>query len=292
MPRHNFRLPDPDKSQARWGVASTLIHAAVAAILVSLVGHSVVTRTTIRFIDLGAPTGTRQSAVPAFVNGPPAARATAPARDPSPSDRVRVIPRVDIVPEVAPIGLPDRRFSDYDPILGRTPLVGLDYGDGRFWVAPLEARLGLIGDSSNPLTHAEKVDSALKARILAFIDTMPPDGFRTADIPRWTRDIDGKTWGVDEKWVYLGDLKIPSAILALIPAPQGNYYQAKDAQALAAVREQIIYSARIADNKADFNRYVKEIRKRKDAEREARKRAKLIVEEIAKKPAKRDTVIP
>ncbi len=291
MPRRSFRLPDPDKSQARWGVASTLIHAVVAAILVSWVGHSVVTRTTIRFIDLGAPTGTRQSAVPVFADGPPSAPAVAPAREPSPSGAVRVVPRVDIVPEVAPIGVPDRRFSDYDPILGRTPLVGLEYGDGRFWVGPLDARLGLSG-SSDPLTHAEKVDSALKARILAFIDTLPPDGFRTADIPKWTRDIDGKTWGVDEKWVYLGDLKIPSAILALIPAPQGNYYQAKDAQALAAVREQIIYSARVADNRADFNRYVKEIRKRKDAEREARKRAKLIVEEIAKKPAKRDTIIP
>ncbi|MFQ5705582.1 MAG: hypothetical protein ACE5HT_16380 [Gemmatimonadales bacterium] len=293
MPQHRFRLPDRDRSQARWGVVSILVHGLLAVFLLTLVGGRVATRKTVRYIDLGVPSGARQVALPSLGDGPPSVPlASRPAPEPSPSSDARVLPRVDIAPEVAPIGVSPPKFSDYDPVLGMTPRIGLDQGDGRFWVRPLDARLGITG-ASDPLTHAAKVDSAVTARILAFIDTMPPDSFAAAKIPKWmATDENGKTWGVDGNWVYLGDFKIPSAILALIPAPQGNYYQAKDAEALARVREQIIYSARVANNRADFKKYVKEIRKRKDAEREARKKARKLAEEAAKKPAKKDTIKP
>jgi hypothetical protein len=84
-------------------------------------------------------------------------------------------------------------------------------------------------------------------------------------------EIDGQKWGVDGAWIYLGGLKIPSAILALIPLPQGNYDANKRNAELQRIREDIMQAARRAESMEQFKRYVKETRERKDAEREARK---------------------
>jgi hypothetical protein len=108
---------------------------------------------------------------------------------------------------------------------------------------------------------------------------MPRDSFALPAPPRWTTEIDGNTWGVDGSWIYLGDFKIPTALLALLPLPQGNYERAQDAANLQRMREEIIDAARRAETASDFRRYVGEVRKRRDAEREREK-------------ARRDTVIP
>jgi hypothetical protein len=103
-----------------------------------------------------------------------------------------------------------------------------------------------------------------------------------------TETEDGKTWGVDPSWIYLGDFKLPSFILALIPLPQGNYELAQKEAELMRIREEIIRAARQAETNADFRRYVNETRKRKDAEREARK----LAGEAARKGVKKDTIKP
>jgi hypothetical protein len=90
---------------------------------------------------------------------------------------------------------------------------------------------------------------ALRERMKAYIDTMPRDSFALPPPPRWTTEIGDDQWGIDGQWIYLGDFKIPTALLALIPLPQGNYDQAQAA--------------------AEFRNYVEELRKRRAAEREA-----------------------
>jgi hypothetical protein len=116
------------------------------------------------------------------------------------------------------------------------------------------------------------VDSAVRAKLLAFIDTIPADSFATPRVSPWVTEINGQKWGVDGSWVYLGGLKLPTILLALLPLPQGNYQQAREAQELQRIREQIIQAAWQAETNADFRRYVKEIRERKDREREEARR--------------------
>ncbi len=83
---------------------------------------------------------------------------------------------------------------------------------------------------------------------------------------------------------------MPSAILALLPLPQGNYDRAKEEAQLMRIREDIIRAARQAETNADFRRYVKEIRERKDAERAERLRREKAIADLAKKPATKDTI--
>jgi hypothetical protein len=125
-----------------------------------------------------------------------------------------------------------------------------------------------------------QLDSAVTARLTAFLDTLPRDSFTRDPAPAWTTQIAGQTWGMDGKWIYLGPLKLPAALLALLPFPQGNIDQSRAANELLRYRDDIMQAARRAETAAEFKKYVNELRKRKDAEREARRKLA------------RDTIIP
>jgi hypothetical protein len=154
--------------------------------------------------------------------------------------------------------------------------IGPDYGDGRLWVRADDAEGGRvparIAMDSMPV-HVAKVDSALAAQIRTYLDTVPPDSFATRAAPKWTTEIAGRTWGIDGKWIYLGGLKLPTALLAALPIPAsaaGNYDgQQREAQ-IGAMRRDIMESAARAANAVEFNRYVKELRQRKESERSVR----------------------
>jgi hypothetical protein len=163
----------------------------------------------------------------------------------------------------AGVGAPGRR------------LLGARFGDGRLWVRPWDAIAAAVAgagrDTIGAATHVALLDSAITARIHAFLDTLSPDSFATPSPPTWKTDINGQTWGIDGKWIYLGGLKLPTAVLALLPIPQGNYDAAKRDAELQRIREDILRAARRAEDAAQFRKYVEETRKRRDAEREAKK---------------------
>jgi hypothetical protein len=156
-------------------------------------------------------------------------------------------------------------------------LLGARLGDGRVWVRPGDAIAAAIAgarfDTLSPAAHARLLDSVIAARVTAFLREMPRDSFAAPPPPDWVTEIDGQKWGLDGSWIYLGGLKLPSAILALIPMPAGgtNFDANKRAQELQRIREDIMQAARRAQSLEEFRRYVKETRERKDAEREARK---------------------
>lgn len=167
--------------------------------------------------------------------------------------------------------------------------LGPAYGDGRLWVPPIDVvALGRVlptapGGGGGGVTPGPRaLDSIVTRRLMAFLDTMPPDSFALPEAPKWTTEINGKTWGIDGRWIYLGDLKLPAALLALLPIPEGgyNYDQARAARDLQRMREDIMQAAQRAATTEEFNRYVKELRERKDREREEKRRVR------------RDTIIP
>lgn len=290
--RHSFRLPDPKPPQPGWGVASAVVHAAVIGLFVLATGGAVVRSVAVRFIDIsdaGSATGRQRemrldarvapSVTPTDVAEPAAARADSSA-----------LPTYISAPRVVPIGVPPRELSRHDAVIGEAPVLRPSYGSGSVWVGPLEGRLGVTGPSPDPATHVARVDSAVRARIVALIDTMPPDSFGVATSPDWLTEIDGKKWGTDGSWIYLGDVRLPAAVLALLgflPLPQGNYEMMKQERELARVRDQIMRQAQQMETNSDIRRYIQEIRKRRDREREeARQRA------LAEAQAKRDSIKP
>lgn len=290
MRERSFKLPDAERPQPGWGIASVVVHVLVIALLVGTVGGTVIK--TVTFVELGYEDGGRRElqlppySVPTGVAEPSAGVA-------SETNATPATPEVVYSPHVVPIvGNPPKpkSLAEYNPVLGTAPTIGVPRGTGRVWVSPLEGRLGIVERSPDVATHVARVDSAVRAKILAFLDTLPADSFATPPlVTSWvTETEDGKTWGVDPSWIYLGDFKLPSFILALIPLPQGNYELAQQEAELMRIREEIIWAARQAQTNADFRHYVNETRKRKDAEREARRQAEV----AAKKGVKKDTIIP
>ncbi len=266
-----FQLPGAKRAHPGWGLASIAAHAVLVALLAGTVGTTVIATRSEEpeYIYIAGP---REHSMPGRTAPVPDAEAQAQATEavPIPADTGRAVGAATYyAPRVVPVGLPPKRIARIDPVLGTDTRIGsAGYGTGRLWVGPFEAQLGVMGPSSDRSTHAARVDSAVRAKLLAFIDTIPADSFATPQINPWVTEINGQKWGVDGSWVYLGGLKLPTILLALLPLPQGNYQQAREAQELQRIREQIMQAAWQAETNADFRRYVKEIRERKDRERE------------------------
>jgi hypothetical protein len=87
-------------------------------------------------------------------------------------------------------------------------------------------------------------------------------------MPEWTTNVAGSKFGLDSKFIYIAGLKIPAAVLALLPLPQGNIDQARAYNHLMDLRADIERAARRADNMEEFKRVIGEIRDRKQRERD------------------------
>ena len=153
---------------------------------------------------------------------------------------------------------------------GRDPVyrIGPKVGEGKLWVQPLPAPPKEIARAL-ARTHFELVDSAVSAIVQAYIDSVlnapAPPGSKA---PSWTTQVFGKTFGLDSKYIYLGGLKIPTAILALLPINEGTNVDLNNARRLNAIREDLQYAAARAQTMDDFKRAVREIRQERERQRE------------------------
>ena len=159
------------------------------------------------------------------------------------------------------------------PQPGSGPLIGgggpargvqPSYVDGRVWpgAAPLETA---------PKTWAERLDSSLVAGIGAANDSAALYAGTGRAPGDWTFERGGQKWGVDQKFIRLGPVKIPTAVLGALPLNvQQNPIVAERERAFALMREDIQYHARRSMNEDEFRKAVQRIRERKDRERRER----------------------
>jgi hypothetical protein len=139
------------------------------------------------------------------------------------------------------------------------------YGTGELWVPPMYLPPG----GGRPI----RMDSVVAARMLALADSIdrhpPADPNANPYVSRgWTFRRNGKTYGWDASGLHLGDFTIPNVVLALLSMPQGNIDQARANTALMAMRADILRAAARAQAEADFRQAVREIRARKQKERD------------------------
>ena len=122
-------------------------------------------------------------------------------------------------------------------------------------------------------THAELTDSAVKALINHYLDSLAalPNGGKVLP-PSWKATIGGQEFGLDGAYVTVAGLKIPALLLGLIPLPVGG----NESEALdnAGWMRQQDYDLAMPRNAiaADQQAEIKAIRKRKAAEQELRRR--------------------
>jgi hypothetical protein len=144
------------------------------------------------------------------------------------------------------------------------------FGDERVWPSP-----GPF--SPVPKTHAERVDSTVKAAFGIYEDSARRAAANAPRVPGdWTvPGKDGEKWGWDPVGVRLGKITIPNALLALLPInnTQGNPVAMERVRADALVRRDIQFHANRPISDDEFDKAIKRIRDRKDRERDEQRAA-------------------
>lgn len=167
---------------------------------------------------------------------------------------------------------------------GSGPLVGSGgpakgirptYTDPRVWAAP--------GDLvAAPKSAKEKMDSAIASIVAPYNDSIAAAaGARQPG--DWTFEKGGRKYGIDPKWIRLGKVSIPTAVLALLPMnTQANPTMSERNKLQNQLHADIFWNAQRGMNEADFKKAVKSIRERKEREKaDAEKKARQAQEPAA-----------
>ena len=160
----------------------------------------------------------------------------------------------------------------------RTPAgrIGPALGDGRLWVRPLPLPPKALAQRLHP-SHIELVDSAVTAIVQQYLDSIAREpGADQVKLPDWTTRIAGSKFGLDSRNIYIAGLKIPAAVLALLPIPAGGNQQSALDHNGQWIAEDLRRAAQRANTLDDFKRAVRELRaekqRQKDLERAQRER--------------------
>lgn len=180
-----------------------------------------------------------------------------------------------VAPATVPDGVPaSPTASQPAPVTGTGPLVGgggptrgvrPSYTGPRVWSPP---RTRMI---TAPRTTREVIDDAIRADIGRITDSVVALGPQRNPTD-WTIERNGRKWGVDEKFIRLGPVSIPTAVLALLPInAQANPVTMARERQLNYMNRDIAYHAQRAINENEFKTAVRNLRIRKERERAQQK---------------------
>jgi hypothetical protein len=185
--------------------------------------------------------------------------------------------RAVVVPETPVATLPEPTQPPAEADTGtaraeppREPIgiIGPGLAAGRLWVRPLPLPPKELAKRLSK-DHVELVDSAVTAIVQGYLDSIAADpASRKVGLPSWTKEIAGKKFGIDGKSIYIAGLKIPAAVLALLPISGGNIDQNRAYNHLMDLRTDLQYAAQRSANLDEFKEMIKEMRIRKERERE------------------------
>jgi hypothetical protein len=168
---------------------------------------------------------------------------------------------------------PERVDTGTAPVAPRTPAVigriGPDLAEGRLWVRPLPLPPKELAERLTGKKHVELVDSAVTAIVQGYLDSIATDpASRKTGLPSWTTNVAGTKFGLDSSNIYIAGLKIPAAVLALLPIPAGNIDQNRAYNHLMAMRADLQYAAQRSQNLQEFKDMLRDMRLRKEREEE------------------------
>jgi hypothetical protein len=143
------------------------------------------------------------------------------------------------------------------PTRGVTP----QFIDPRLWAPTGPA-------PAKPKTSTERLDSTIASRVQHVEDSLNAIGPQRAPGDWTVKGKDGKQYGIDQKYIHLGNFSIPTALLALLPLNvQGNPATYGESKRIGAMRADIIEQEARSARDEDFNAAVKELRQRTQKER-------------------------
>ncbi len=182
----------------------------------------------------------------------------------------------DTTPPVpAPIGKADTTLAASPVTVGPHIVSPPEVGDGRLWVLPRPALPAVVADAL--YAPKEQRDTVVVRRLRAMVDSLNViinQEQRASRRPTWTTEVAGKMFGIDSQYIHVAGIKIPTAALAFLPIslPQGNYDEQMRARQLDEMRQDLMQAARRTETLQLFKQYVRELRARRQEERDAARR--------------------
>jgi hypothetical protein len=263
-----FRLPG--RARVPWWpwLLAIVVHVPIVFILVErrlapappyFGAHDIIMSDSARAVPMPYPRAPRSAA--------PVVHAPAPAS-------------LAVAPRVTPVVRPTTEFAGaIPPVRVDSPPTGAAaslqprYGNGRLWVAPMVASPREVARTLTGKTDKQLNDSIVTAMVQAYLDAMAKEQAESPTaLPSWTTKIGGKTVGIDPKWIYLGPLKIPTILLALLPINvQANPTEAAFNRKLQVMRADLFEAARRAENYDEFKKAVKDLHDQTERAREFKK---------------------
>ena len=219
-----------------------------------------------------------------FVPGTKERRAKGPTiqstrREPEPPPAAPPPPPAAPVPADTGVTMPA-----YDPNANRI-VPAPQVGDGRLWVSPRPGLPAAVAEAIYGDTAAQHI--AAIDRLKAMVDTLNQvidQEQRERRRPSWTAGgtPGNPTWGIDSQYIHIAGIKIPTTVLASLGyitlkggrslLPQGNFDEELRNRQLGDMRADLLRAADRAQTLQQFRRYVRELRERKQAERDAEDR--------------------
>jgi len=220
-------------------------------------------QTTMRY-RLPEPVGEQGSSeVPTARRGTARIPPTRPELPPVP-EAVTMLPRPETRETLADSGSTPAEMT-------RASRIGPGLAEGRLWVRPLPLPPKDLAQRLSQ-SRSELVDSAVSAIVQAYLDSIANDpASKNVGLPSWTTEVAGKKFGIDSKNIYIAGLKIPAAVLALLPISAGNIDQNRAYNRLMDLRADLLYAAQRAQTLDEFKQVIREIRLRREREREFEK---------------------
>ncbi len=145
-------------------------------------------------------------------------------------------------------------------------------GEGPLWIDPLPVAPRDLAQRLSG-SHAELVDSAVTALVQAYLDSVLANARATA-LPAWTTELGVGKVGLDQQFLYLGPIKIPTFLLALLDIPAGQF-DLVNARRFNAMRADLAYAARRAVTLAEFKEQVRLLRLERERQREFERNSRL-----------------
>ena len=215
-------------------------------------------------------------------------------------DNRRVTSKVAPAPLVAPAAIPAELPPEPPKTAAPAPAAApstaggtgamVDGGGATRGVTPqfLDPRLWEPTDPApvKPKTATERLDSVVASHIHHVEDSLAAIGPTRAPGDWTVKGKDGKQYGIDQKYIHLGNFSIPTALLALLPLNvTGNPSTYENAKRIGLMRDAINEGEARSARDADFNAAVKELRQRAQKERADKAREDATIP-LAPPPAK------
>lgn len=147
-----------------------------------------------------------------------------------------------------------------------------NFAGGTVWIRSLPMSPREIASRLTGKSPGELLDSTVTAMAMRYLEAMDAERAARGEgkLPSWTTEIGGKTVGLDSRYVYLGPLKVPTILIALLPIrfPEVNPTQWDRQRTLDLMRYDLRTAGARQANLAEFGEAVKQLRLEREARRE------------------------